>query len=82
MTVPKLPQGWSVELLGLIKAVEFSHPERPKLLWCDGEWSAVHGKLAVPAPGVPKARTMAEARKAGTEFIIRAEEEWKGQQGE
>jgi hypothetical protein len=70
----KLPPGWRVENLGMIEAVEFSHPERPyKLLWCDGRWSAVHGKLSLPAPGVTQAKTMAEARKAGTEFIIRVE---------
>ena len=76
MTVSKLPPGWRVELLGLIGAVEFSHtsPERTmKLLWCDGNWSVVHGSKAMPASGVPKAKTMAEARKRGTEWIIRVE---------
>ena len=76
MTVPKLPPGWRVENLGLIQAVEFSHkdPERTmKLLWCDGQWSIVHGSKAMPASGVPKAKDMAEARKVGTEFIIHAE---------
>lgn len=74
MTIPKLPSGWTVELLGLIEAVEFSHPGRTfKLLWCDEQWSVVHGSKAMPASGVPKAKTMDEARKRGTEWIIRAE---------
>lgn len=79
MSILKLPPGWRVELLGLIRAVEFSHPspERTmKLLWVDGEWSIVHGSKAMPASGVPKAKTMAEARKVGTEFLVRAEGEW------
>jgi len=76
MTVPKLPPGWRVEPLGMIGAVEFSHtsPERTmKLLWCDGQWSIVHGKVAMPTYALPKAKTMDEARKAGTEWIIRVE---------
>lgn len=76
MAFPALPPGWRVELLGLIRAVEFSHtsPERTmKLLWVDGRWSVVHGTLAMPASGVPKAKDMAEARKVGAEFITRAE---------
>jgi hypothetical protein len=67
MSVPKLPPGWRVENFGLIEAIEFSHPDRTfKLLWCDRQWSMVYGAKAMPASGVPQAKTMAEARKAGT----------------
>lgn len=65
-----LPAGWSVELLGMIEAVKFTHRDGYGLLWCDGRWQshASNGR-AMPAPAVPAAQTMTEARRVGAAWI-------------
>jgi hypothetical protein len=66
-----LPPGWSVELLGIANAVTFSHDSGQGLLWCDGRWSMTSASgWKVPAPGVPVAHSVKEARKAGTAFLV------------
>jgi hypothetical protein len=67
----KLPQGWSVEMLGLIESVKFtrSGQGRVSLLWSDGVWMMGMGQAHVSAPGVPSARTMDEARRVGTAWL-------------
>jgi hypothetical protein len=69
----KLPAGWQVENLGLIEAVQFTHVYGRVMLWCDDEWrvGSTHGMR--PAPGIPAAHSMAEARKVGTAFINEVE---------
>jgi len=67
MTTTKLPPGWRVENLGLIEAVQFYSPGGFTLLWCDGKWSA--GPSGASARGVPRASSMAEARRVGTAWI-------------
>ena len=68
------PKGWSIELQGLTESVLFRN-DRFELLWSDGRWYRQVGTIAVPAPGVGQARTMAEARRAGCEFLHRFESE-------
>lgn len=70
MQVSKLPEGWRVEMLGLINAVQFEHKDGSrKLLWCDGEWSLLTGTLSIPARHIPAASTQAEARQIGTHSL-------------
>lgn len=69
------PKPWTVELHGIISAVEFRHPNGHWLLWCDGQWSTGHGAMMASriAHGVPAARTMAEARTIGADFLAEVE---------
>lgn len=64
-----LPPGWRVERLGLIGGVEFTHTDGRGLLWCDGHWTVTRNGVTAPAPGIPVARTMAQARTAGAAFL-------------
>lgn len=76
MGVPTLAGRWQVEPIGLINAVEFTHPDRPYgLLWTDGRWAVTYnGHARFDAPGLLPASTREEARRIGTEFINKAEE--------
>lgn len=65
----KLPPGVRVEILGLIGAVQFTLSPATQLLWCDGAWSLVGNGRPMPAPGVPVASTIKEARAVGTAWI-------------
>lgn len=62
-----LPTGWRCEQLGLIGAVQFTGPAGHSLLWCDGAWT--QGPRGIPAPGVPVAHSVKEARRAGAAFL-------------
>lgn len=77
MATPKAPAGWSVELLGMIEAVQFTNGDR-RLLWSDGRWYRESrlstGWTVAPAPGVPSADTMRDARRVGCEFLHEFEE--------
>lgn len=78
MKTATTPKGWSVELLGLIGAVVFENGHR-RLMWSDGRWSietyTQDGRwLSAPAPGVPSAETMKDARRVGCEFLREFEE--------
>lgn len=75
MTSPTLPKGWSVEMLGLANAVSFTGPNGTGLLWTDDRWYLTHGASLVPARSVPFARTQTEARRIGSEFINKMEED-------
>lgn len=70
-----LPQGWRVENLGLIGAVEFDDHHGHRFTWCDGQWHMSTrtglGWTNGPAVQIPHASTMAEARKVGTAWIAR-----------
>jgi hypothetical protein len=69
-TVERLPQGWRVEMLGLINAVQFEHVDGyRKLLWCDGEWTMLSGTHSYPARHMPAASTQAQARTVGTHAL-------------
>jgi hypothetical protein len=67
--VAKLPQGWSVELLGIINGVKFENTGGSGLLWCDGQWTITAGQHSRRAIGLADARTQADARRIGTAFI-------------
>lgn len=75
MSASKLPEGWTVELLGLIEGVEFRGPGDLWLLWCDGRWDMGQGSMSLRASRIPAAATMAEARRVGTEYLINCWEE-------
>jgi hypothetical protein len=75
---PKLPKGWRVEMIGLAESVQFTSPGGNQLLWGDGEWMMGNGRAMMKAPGVPRAKTMAEARTVGTNWII---ENWQDDDG-
>ncbi len=70
----RLPKGWTVELQGLAASVIFRGPHGSQLLWTDGEWFVTSGRHAMPAPGVPMARTMREARAVGSAFLMATSE--------
>lgn len=72
------PTGWSVELLGLIESVAFENDGR-RLMWSDGRWFRESRRpdgqwLTMPAPGVPSADSMNDARRIGCEFLHEFEE--------
>ena len=69
--VTKLPAGWSVEMQGLSSTVSFEHTDGMRLLWCDGVWQSGTARVMATAPGVPSVATMADARRIGTEFIVK-----------
>ena len=69
------PAGWTIENLGLIAAVRFRAQDGRELLWCDGEWRAGSAGLLRPAPGVPAAASMREARAVGAVFVAMADKE-------
>lgn len=76
----KLHNAWSVETLGLIEAVRFTRSGSAyELVWVDGEWrlcsNGTNGRVSVLARGVPTARNMKEARRVGTDWCNRVEEE-------
>lgn len=64
-----LPQGWTVELQGLSESVVFTSPAGSFLLWSPEGWMRGHGTTATPAPGLPQATSMKEARRIGTDFL-------------
>lgn len=63
------PAPWRVELLGLIAAVEFRHPQGARLLWVDGAWWIGNGELMRRTTGLAPAATMARARREGCEWL-------------
>lgn len=64
--------GWRVENLGLIGAVEFSK-ENMRLTWVDGQWHLGTRAAQRVTTAVAPARSMAEARKIGTAFLVQYE---------
>lgn len=72
---PTLPKGWSVELLGLINAVRFTGPIAAELLWTDSKWYLTNGTTMVELHSLGYASTQIEARRIGSEFINKMEED-------
>jgi hypothetical protein len=75
MSAPALPTNWRVENLGLIAAVRFTARDGRELLWCDGAWRVGSAGRLRPAPGLPPAATMRQARQVGIAFIVKSESE-------
>lgn len=67
------PKPWVIELLGLAEAVTFTHPDGRSLIWTPEGWMVGRGRTARPAPGVPAAATMTEARRVGCEWLHKIE---------
>jgi hypothetical protein len=63
------PVPWRVELLGLIAAVEFRHPQGARLLWVDGAWWIGNGDLMRRTRAPAPAATMNEARREGCGWL-------------
>lgn len=75
MTAAVLPRPWRVELIGLANAVEFSHPDGRRLVWTDGTWWSEYRRGRHIARGIPAADDMKAARRVGTEWLARMEQD-------
>lgn len=62
------PPGWRFEQLGIINTVEFTCPGC-KLFWTDGEWFIGARGAYRPAPAVPQAGSLREARDIGCSWL-------------